>query len=232
MTRKNLTQEESLKEMKRLMEFHFKSHTRDSVVDKPNIVKFNDVAKPEENNVVDDYPSFDEYIDEVINEEDPEGSKKPVQPQQKQVEPKTATVAEKPAPQPVVEPKVVDNSKYDEVKVLLDKQNAKTDELLAKLNDMETKFNSVDVVNAKIEKLANDVKEAMPPSYEEQLDMISKKSFPYNVKLSDYWKFDKNQQVEPKEYTLDTNDIKDVNDNDIKNTFAVDLNKNALNKVR
>lgn len=232
MTNKNLTNEESLKEIKRLMEFHFKSHTRDSV-NEPNIVKFNDVTKPQDNNN-NDYPSFDEYIDEVINEEDPEGKTKTTpQPQQKQVEPKQAPVAEKPIEAPKAEPvKVVDNSKYDEVKVLLDKQNAKTDELLAKLGDMENKLNSVDQVNAKVEKLASEVKEAMPPSYEEQLDMISKKSFPYNVKLSDYWKFDNEQEVEPKKYTLNPDDIKNVNDNEIKDTFATDLNKNAINKVR
>ena len=246
MVGKKLNHEESLKEIKRLMEFHFKPHNRNSVESEPNIVKFNDVGTEHRYSTTDDgYPSFDEYIDEVVNEADPNSkglapNAPPSKPkaettqqtkkepeQQKPVEP---VVAPQPTPVVVKEP---ESGKYDEVKHLLDRQTAKTEELLAKLDDMESKLSSVEQVNSKIDKLSQEIEEIKPPSYEDQLEMVSKNSYPYNVKLSDYWNFDDEKEEEkPEEFKINPDEIKNYSEADIKKSFAPDLNPDNFKKIR
>jgi len=103
--------------------------------------------------------------------------------------------------------------------------STKIDDLLNKFADLESKIGEIDVILSKIDDLDHEIKERNPTPVE-KLDMISLQSYPYNIKLSDFWA-DKgdNYSVEPEEeteteYTLTKDDIEDDYDpNIIKKTF-------------
>lgn len=244
--------QESLDKMKRLTEFHFKPHTRqDSIVPTENPVSFDEVGdiykheqpKPEvEEN---DYPTFEQYRDEVIiDEDDPEGQDEPVPAEQPQAQPEQPAPAPEPAEQPVSQvppaptpepapvepapapvepapapqPTVNDNS---EMEGMFANFLAKQDELLNKIGELEGQLSGVQNVAAKIDSVAKEVNDIKNPSYDAQHDLISQQSFPYNVKLSDFWGWDKEEESEPQpeNFTVTPEEINSYNKEEIKNSF-------------
>ena len=57
----------------------------------------------------------------------------------------------------------------------------------------------------------------------ERLEMRSKDSYPYNIKLTDYWSdkegYEINGKEEEEEYVLKQSDIDDFNSDEIKDSF-------------
>lgn len=94
-------------------------------------------------------------------------------------------------------------------------------EILASIQDLTSKLGGVDQLSQKVDKLSSDVGEMKPPSYKDQLEMISLKSGPFNQTLSDYWGADDNEESEkePEKLTLDKSDIINYDQNEIKNSL-------------
>jgi len=100
--------------------------------------------------------------------------------------------------------------------------------LTDKLSNLEAQLTKMDTIASKISKLEQDVK-----TPEEKLELRSLDSYPFNMKLTDYWneKAAKNKHYnitggestidgEEKEYRLTQKDIDDYNDVDIKKSFV------------
>lgn len=151
----------------------------------------------------------------------------------------TTPVTPEPTPTPggEVEVDVTDIVKdTKETKEAVNSGNQKVDELMAKLSDLETKLASMNDLVDKINELESEF-EKRNPTPEEKLEMRSLDSFPYNLKLTDYWsqkegaynvidhgkdgglKTPQGQPIE-KEYVLTQNDVEsDYNEGEISDTF-------------
>ena len=104
--------------------------------------------------------------------------------------------------------------------------------LTDKLNNLESSLSKMDTIATKINKLEQEVK-----TPEEKLELRSLDSYPFNMKLTDYWEEkaskDKNYRIsggeeisngEGKEYVIKPEDIENFNDNDIEKSFSPESN--------
>jgi len=245
--------QESLDRIKFLNEFHFKPHGRDSVTPNPvndeMPVKFNEVGdtykyQEEEH----DYPSWEQYRNDVlIDEEDPE----PNEPQNGQNPPAQAPAGQEPPaqqmppapapdasaapaampepppapmpPAPVTAPPMAATPEPD-MFASLTAQMAKTDEMLAKFDQVQSQLAGMETVNMKLTDVEKKLEDLKNPPYEDQLEMISKQAYPYNIKLSDFWGWDKDDEMEEIEdmpnFKLNPDEVNNYNKDDIKKSFG------------
>jgi len=122
----------------------------------------------------------------------------------------------------------------DEAKEASEEANAKLEDLINGFAQIQTQLGAMKQTNAKIDALGNKVTglehdiERRNPTPEEQIEMRSLDSYPYNIKLSDYWseKEDKldipssEQNGGTKEYTLTKQDVDDYSPSDVKSSFS------------
>jgi len=148
-----------------------------------------------------DVPVEDEFADEPAMEEEPMGGDEEVE---------------------VDVTDIVD--KTEEAKEEASQASSKIDDLLGKFSELEQKLTGMDAIISKMDELEKEVIERNP-NPTEKLSMRSMDSFPYSVKLTDFWAdregYDATgEQGEEKEYTLTQQDIDDdYNESDIKNSF-------------
>ena len=123
----------------------------------------------------------------------------------------------------------------EEAKQSADMANQKLDQLMGALDQLDQKMASMDGITHKIDNLENEL-EKRAPTPDEKLEMRSLDSYPYNLKLTDFWSEkegqydvmgvnDKGEQEEakPEEYTLTQDDINDdYNESSIRSTFNDD----------
>lgn len=155
--------------------------------------------------------------------------------------PPTTEPTTEPTPGPITEPtgetgKEVEVDVTDivkdtkETKEAVNSGNQKVDELLTKLSDLETKLASMNDLVSKIEELETQI-EKRNPTPEEKLEMRSLDSFPYNLKLTDYWSEKEGAYnvmnggrkivpTEEKEYVLTQGDVEqDYNEGEVSDSF-------------
>lgn len=113
--------------------------------------------------------------------------------------------------------------KTEETKSSVDDMVQKMDDLLSKLGDLESQVTDMDGVINKIDDLEKEI-ERRNPTPVERLEMRSMDSFPYSVKLTDYWKDKEGYDTsEPEdEYTLTQSDVDNFEDNEIRDSFQAD----------
>jgi hypothetical protein len=105
--------------------------------------------------------------------------------------------------------------------------------LTDKLSNLESQLSKMDSIASKITKLEQDIK-----TPEEKLELRSLDSYPFNMKLTDYWEEkaskDKNYRIsggettvdgEEKEYVITPEMIDDLNPADIKASFVPESKK-------
>lgn len=115
----------------------------------------------------------------------------------------------------------------EEAKNAADRATQNTEQLLQKLSDLETRIASMDAISTKINDLEQEIVKRNPTPVE-KLEMRSLSSFPYSVKLTDYWN-DKEgaynvmgKEEEPKEYVLTQDEIDTTySEPEIKKSFSV-----------
>jgi len=115
----------------------------------------------------------------------------------------------------------------EEAKSAADKATQNTEVLLQKLSDLESRVASMDAISSKINDLEQEIVKRNPTPVE-KLEMRSLSSYPYSVKLTDYWS-DKEgaydvmgKENEPKEYVLTQDDIDTTySEPEIKKSFSV-----------
>ena len=113
--------------------------------------------------------------------------------------------------------------KTEETKASVDDMGSKMDDLLSKLSDLESQVTDMDGVINKIDDLEKEI-EKRNPTPVERLEMRSMDSFPYSVKLTDYWKDKEGYDAsEPEdEYTLTQSDVDNFEDKEIRASFESD----------
>ncbi len=118
--------------------------------------------------------------------------------------------------------------KTEETKNSVTGLDSKIGSLMNTFSELETKLASMDNIIAKIDELEKEI-EKRNPTPVEKLEMRSMSSFPYNIKLSDYWSDKEGYDIsepEDKEYILTQKDVEsDYNEADIKNSFKPSPNK-------
>lgn len=124
----------------------------------------------------------------------------------------------------------------DEAKASADAATNKMEDLLIKFGEMQSQLANMENISKKIDNLETQI-EKRNPTPVEKLEMRSFDSYPYNLKLTDYWSekegaynmLDKGNEEE--EYTLTQNDIdSEYNEPQIKSSFDEDGTYNDLNK--
>jgi len=114
---------------------------------------------------------------------------------------------------------IVDNT--EATKTSVDGVSSKMDELLSKLSELENQVSGMDKVINKIEGLEKEI-ERRNPTPVERLEMRSLSSFPYSVKLTDFW--DDKEGYEAKEdsdeeYILRQSDVENFDAKQIRASF-------------
>ena len=113
----------------------------------------------------------------------------------------------------------------EEAKQAASDASEKTSELLAKFSELEQRVAAMDSISSKIQDLEQEIVKRNPTPVE-KLELRSMNSFPYNIKLTDYWKdvegYDVNDEKKPEEYILKKDDIETgYVDTSIKKTFDI-----------
>ena len=146
-------------------------------------------------------PVEDEFADEPDMEEEPMGGEEEVE---------------------VDVTDIVD--KTEEAKEEASQASSKIDDLLGKFSELEQKLTGMDAIITKMDELEKEVIERNP-NPTEKLSMRSMDSFPYSVKLTDFWAdregYDATgEEDEEQEYTLTKKDIDDdYSEVDIRSSF-------------
>jgi len=153
--------------------------------------------------------------------EDPFGGDAPVEDEMAE-EP---AMEEMPSEEGEVEVDVTDIvDKAEEAKEEAAGASSKIDDLLGKFSELEEKLTGMDQIITKMDELEQEVKDRNP-SPTEKLSMRSMDSFPYSVKLTDFWNdregYDATgEEDEEQEYTLTKKDIDDdYSEVDIRSSF-------------
>jgi len=122
----------------------------------------------------------------------------------------------------------------DEAKQAADNANNKIDQLLGSVSKLESQLSSFQGIGDKIDNLENEL-EKRAPTPEEKIEMRSFDSYPYNLKLTDFWadqkgKYDvlgaddalgiDDEEGTPEEYVLTKDDVdSDYSELQVKNSL-------------
>ena len=114
----------------------------------------------------------------------------------------------------------------EEAKQSADQANEKIDSLLSMVSKLENQLKSMEQISSKIDSLETEL-EKRAPTPEEKIEMRSLDSYPYSVKLTDFWSSQEGQydimdkeDEEPKEYVLTQDEIDaDYSSADVKSSF-------------
>ena len=214
---------EELKRFNSIMEYTFNLGEKEELL-------FDSLEEQEEEvtDVVDEIPEDlgmppEEGGEEPTEEmaEDPFGGDAPVEDEMAE-EP---AMEEMPSEEGEVEVDVTDIvDKAEEAKEEAAGASSKIDDLLGKFSELEEKLTGMDQIITKMDELEQEVKDRNP-SPTEKLSMRSMDSFPYSVKLTDFWNdregYDATgEEDEEQEYTLTKKDIDDdYSEVDIRGSF-------------
>jgi len=118
--------------------------------------------------------------------------------------------------------------KAEETRSEIEGITSKMEELMGNLEDLSTKVTGMDQVIDKIDNLEKEI-EKRNPTPVERLEMRSMDSFPYSIKLTDFWSdkegYNTGEEEAPQEdYTLTQKDVDDYSEAEIKDSFDYDEN--------
>ena len=106
-----------------------------------------------------------------------------------------------------------------------DAANSKIEQLMNMVNKLESQLSGMSAISSKIDSLEKEI-EVRNPTPKEQLEMRSLDSYPYSVKLTDFWaekgdRYDTGSEPKkPEEYVLTQQDVNDdYSESNIKKSF-------------
>lgn len=109
----------------------------------------------------------------------------------------------------------------DSQKNIEKKQDDYFNNLFNQLSTLESKLKEMDGIMNKLNSLEMKIEKFREKTPEEKLELRTYDSYPFNQKLSDFFD-DKKEEMEmtgKNDYVLTTDDVKDINVSDIKNSF-------------
>jgi molecular chaperone GrpE (heat shock protein) len=110
----------------------------------------------------------------------------------------------------------------DSQKNIESKQDEYFNNLFSQIQNLESKLKEMDGIVNKLNSLEMKIEKYREKTPEEKLELRTYDSYPFNQKLSDFFD-DKKIEMEKTgkhDYVLTTDEIEDVNINDIKKSFA------------
>ena len=93
--------------------------------------------------------------------------------------------------------------------------------LFGQLNDLQSRLGEMDQIMNKLNSLEAKIEKYREKTPQEKLELRTYDSYPFNQKLSDFFD-DKSEEMEKtgkNDYVLTADEVKDINVNDIKNSF-------------
>lgn len=118
----------------------------------------------------------------------------------------------------------------DQAKQAAADANSKVDQLMGMVSKLEAQLGDMNSISAKIDHLGHEL-EKRAPTPEEKIEMRSLDSYPYNLKLTDFWKTKEGKydvmnndelEGEPTEYTLTKDDVdSDYSESQVKSSLDV-----------
>ena len=119
----------------------------------------------------------------------------------------------------------------DAQKNIQTKQDDYFENLFNQLNTLEQKLGEMDTIMTKLNSLENKIEKYREKTPQEKLELRSYDSYPFNQKLSQFFddKQDEMEKTGKNDYVLTSDDVTDINVNDIKNSFRGGGFKDDLN---
>lgn len=109
----------------------------------------------------------------------------------------------------------------DSQKNIEQKQEEYFENLFGQLNKLESRLGEMDQIMSKLNTLEAKIEKYREKTPQEKLELRTYDSYPFNQKLSDFFD-DKKEEMEltgKKDYVLTSDDVTDINTNDVKKSF-------------
>ena len=102
-----------------------------------------------------------------------------------------------------------------------DKQEEYFENLFKHINDLETKLSTMDNIVNKLNDLESKIEKYREKTPQEKLELRTYDSYPFSQKLSQFFddKQDEMEKTGKNDYVLTSDEVTDINVNDIKNSF-------------
>lgn len=109
----------------------------------------------------------------------------------------------------------------DSQKNIESKQEEYFNNLFGQLNDLQSKLGEMDNIMNKLNSLENKIEKYRDKTPQEKLELRTYDSYPFSQKLSQFFddKQDEMEKTGKNDYVLTSDDVTDINVNDIKNSF-------------
>jgi hypothetical protein len=109
----------------------------------------------------------------------------------------------------------------DSQKNIETKQEEYFNNLFSQLNDLQSKLGEMDMIMNKLNNLENKIEKYREKTPQEKLELRTYDSYPFNQKLSQFFddKQDELEKTGKNEYVLTSDEVEDININNIKNSF-------------
>ncbi len=142
---------------------------------------------------------------------------------------------EEPGGEETVEVDVTDIvDKAEETRNEIEGLTSKMEELMGNFSELSDQVSGMDQVIDKIDNLEKEI-ERRNPTPVEKLEMISLDSFPYSVKLTDFWEdkegYEAEEETEDKEYIITKDEVDEYNEREIKDSFDHDLDEENYSEL-
>ena len=105
------------------------------------------------------------------------------------------------------------------------KQEEYFNNLFSQVSSLESKLGEMDMILNKLNSLEAKIEKYREKTPQEKLELRTYDSYPFNQKLTDFFD-DKKEEMEKtgkNDYVLTTDDVTDINDKDIKDSFQFNL---------
>lgn len=109
----------------------------------------------------------------------------------------------------------------DSQKSIETKQDEYFNNLFGQLNDLQSRLGEMDNIMNKLNSLESKIEKYREKTPQEKLELRTYDSYPFNQKLSQFFD-DKSEEMEKtgkNDYVLTSDEVQDINVNDIKNSF-------------
>lgn len=121
-------------------------------------------------------------------------------------------------------------NKVDDVESKVEEGDDSLTKIMDVISKLESKLSDMEQTLSKIDSLESKIEETMPKTPEQKLELRSLDSYPYNVKLDDFWRKDipgyeieksNSETYKKKDLVLTQDDVDDYSDQDVRDSFSI-----------
>lgn len=121
-------------------------------------------------------------------------------------------------------------NKVDDVEEKVEGSDNSLNKIMDTISSLESKLGDMEQILSKINDLEAKIEKTMPKTPEQKLELRSLDSYPYNVKLDDFWKKDipgyeiektNGETFKKKELVLTQDEVDDYSDLEVRDSFSI-----------